>query len=278
MEGKPFAKLILDSGAYSAYTQRKTINLDDYISYIKRNQHLIAHYVNLDVIPGTPDKRATQEEVEDSAQKSYENLQYMKAAGLTPIPVFHQGERFYWLERLVAEGWKYIGISPSEARDRNNKGLIRWMDQVFTMITDKDGWPTVDTHGFGVMGYQAIMRYPLTTGDAISWLIVAGYGRIFVPPWRGGKFDFLAPPIMVGVSGTEYGKKEDNKMRLQMFGEAWKDVIIRFIEKECGIPLAMARYDYGSRVKINVHYFQQLMLARPKTPFLFKRKDILGCG
>jgi hypothetical protein len=50
----------------------------------------------------------------------------MKDAGLKPLPVFHHGEHFSWLERMLADGESYIGISTA----KNLPDLVqrRWLD------------------------------------------------------------------------------------------------------------------------------------------------------
>lgn len=45
-------KIMLDSGAYSAWTLGNSIDIDDYISFIKRKTAHLECYVNLDVIAG----------------------------------------------------------------------------------------------------------------------------------------------------------------------------------------------------------------------------------
>jgi len=42
--------IFLDSGAFSAYTQKAVIKLDDYIAFIKKYAKYITVYANLDVI------------------------------------------------------------------------------------------------------------------------------------------------------------------------------------------------------------------------------------
>ena len=46
--------LFLDSGAYSAWSKGVTIDIDEYISFIKKNIKYITVYANLDVI-GDPE-------------------------------------------------------------------------------------------------------------------------------------------------------------------------------------------------------------------------------
>src|SRR5262245_32562654 len=94
-------RLFLDSGAFSAWKQRQTIDVRNYIKFVREAEPWIAIYANLYVIPGRPDRVRTTADAEASATQSYRNLQIMKDAGLKPLPVFHQGERFHWLEKML---------------------------------------------------------------------------------------------------------------------------------------------------------------------------------
>ncbi len=87
--------LLLDSGAYSAKTQKKRLDIDDYIDYIKVHHDVFNKYFNLDVIGNGP--------------KSYENYLYMKMKGLKPIPVWHAETDPKFLE-LYLKDCEYIAI------------------------------------------------------------------------------------------------------------------------------------------------------------------------
>src|SRR5216684_8012262 len=134
---KPKVRLMLDSGAYSAWVKNEVLSIDHYISYIKKYQHLIDTYVVLDVIPGQPGIAPTQAEGDAAALATYDNFRRMRDAGLDPIPVFHQGERFDVLERyLVQEQCDYIGVATDKMIDaKTRRGRIRWLDMVFTRLT-----------------------------------------------------------------------------------------------------------------------------------------------
>src|SRR5229473_997813 len=139
-----YVDLFLDSGAYAAWRRNETLDIYRYIDYIKRNKEYIDYYVNMDVIPGTYGYTPSKQEVDESAKKSYENLQIMKKEGLHPIPVFHQGEDFNWLKRLLSDGEDYVGVSPAEDM-MGWRGISPhlWMDSVFTLLTDTEGSPLI---------------------------------------------------------------------------------------------------------------------------------------
>ena len=81
------------------------------------------------------------EAVEQSAKQSYHNLQVMKDAGLSPIPVFHQGERFDRQQRMLDDAESYIGLSPFSRSHRSD--IIAWLDQCFAVLKST---PDVQTH------------------------------------------------------------------------------------------------------------------------------------
>lgn len=141
--------IALDSGAFSSWRKGTILPLKDYIEYVKLNKDEVAMYVNMDCIPGENGLMdGSPQAVEKSAAKSYENLQIMKDAGLRPVPVFHQGEGFHWLDKMLEDGETLIGISPYMKSHQSE--IIRWMDRVYSRICDKDGKPLIKTHGFGV--------------------------------------------------------------------------------------------------------------------------------
>ena len=71
---RPDPAILLDCGAYSAFTQGTSIDLDQYIAYVKHNQHLVDCYLNLDVISGSDGRRERKvEHIERAAKQSYTN-------------------------------------------------------------------------------------------------------------------------------------------------------------------------------------------------------------
>lgn len=273
-------RLMLDSGAFSAWNRKEHIDIDKYIKFVKKNRKFIDTYVNMDVIP----VNRSQKEVEISASKSYENLQYMKTKGLNPIPVFHQGERFYWLKKLVDDGESYIGLSTY--KQLWVKDHVKWLDEVFTMLTDDAGRPLVKTHGFGVMSFRILTRYPWETVDSTTWSLSPSYGKIFVPPYVGGKPDYTCQPIVVVISGvlqasTVYweGKlrkiKANQKRQFDLSSPIVQDYTRRFLEEECGLSVAQARYDDDARRRAVLTYFNKFQENMKVVRFRHRRQRLL---
>jgi len=138
-------ELFLDSGAYSAWSQKREIDIYEYINFIKEHEDVITVYANLDVI--------------GSAEKTWENQMIMEKAGLSPLPVFHHGENIKWLINLLDNDYKYISLGGMVPISTTN--LFYWLDDLFiNYLTGKDGMPLVKIHGFGLTSLRLMLRYP----------------------------------------------------------------------------------------------------------------------
>jgi hypothetical protein len=251
----PKLKIMLDSGAFGAWKRDDPISVDEYVTFIKRNQELIHSYVNMDVIPGSKGRLIrTPESVEHSARKSYENLQRIKDKGLSPIPVFHQGERFEWLERLIDDHESYIGISPYLRS--TPKEFHRWMDRCFGIIAKRqDKKQPIKTHGFGVTSVDALVRYPWTTADSVAWALKGGYGIILLPAFNGKDLDFFhTTTIHVSTRGS---KKLLSYGTLRMDGKV-RERIDEYIHTTLGVASDNACNLYQVRYELNILYMQGL--------------------
>jgi len=173
-------RLIIDSGAFSAWNSGEEINIYDYIKFLhqfkKERGSLFneLYFVNLDVIPGQKGERVTYDQVLEAAEKGLEHFEIMLNEGFTnTIHVFHQGEPISILQRILSYGTDYIGISPSN--DATTKQRESWLDEAFKYVP-KD----VRTHGFAVTSPYLMTHYPWFSVDSISWFMHAVYGTLLV--------------------------------------------------------------------------------------------------
>jgi hypothetical protein len=252
--GKFKVDLMMDSGAFSAWTRKQHIDLKEYIEFVREYEPYLWQYINLDVIPGARDEVRTQSEVEASAQLSYRNQQTMKDAGLRPIPVFHQGEPFSWLERLLKDGETYIGVSPF--KDIPFEQQSDWLDECFTALTNSDGAPFVRTHGFGTTQTALLLRYPFYTVDSTTWSLTPGMGQIIVPSLVNGEFNYLVGPQRVSMG--ERNLENTNKRKYDWIGPNQKEAVTKFLREEVGCTLVEARYGTRFRRKAVLIYFLRL--------------------
>ena len=156
-------ELVVDSGAFSAWTQGKAIDVDEYVKFCLANKEYISHAVNLDVInPNDPDA---------AAAAGWKNFERMRDSGVITVPVFHAREKISWLEKMV-DTVPYVGlsgtslVSPLEARSFN--------DLCFHYLTDSKGRPLVRTHSFGDTSPNTLYNFPFYSADSATWMIQAG--------------------------------------------------------------------------------------------------------
>lgn len=257
--------ILLDSGAFSAWRRNIDLPLKDYMAYCKAHAKDVDAYVNMDCIPGENGKMDhSQSSIEKSAAKSYENLQLMKAEGLSPIPVFHQGERFEWLDKMLADGETYVGISPYMRAHQSE--IIQWMDKAFSRITDKEGKPLIKTHGFGVTACNLCTRFPWYSVDSTSWSVGGGYGSILVPQYIGSVPDYSKPPLTLRLSAR---KQHAGSRGFDGLSEAQQDVVRKAAE-EAGVAMSALRNTFLGRWKMNLQY--HLGMAAACNGRLFKNR------
>ena len=127
--------LIIDSGAYTAWTKGSEVDLDEYINFskeIQNNNNLRSLViVNLDIIPGRFGSVPCKEDIEMASQEGWENFEKMKRSGLEVMHLFHQHEDIKWLRKLMKEKTDYIGISP--ANDMRSEARLKWLKGVFSI-------------------------------------------------------------------------------------------------------------------------------------------------
>lgn len=256
--------ILLDSGAFSIWKRGLEFPLNDYIEYCHRHKDNVDAYVALDALPGENGMMDhSQAAIEKSASKSYENLQIMKAAGLSPVPVFHQGERFEWLDKMLQDGETYIGISPYLRSHQSE--IIHWMDKCYSRITDAKGRPYVKTHGFGVTACNLCTRYPFYSVDSTSWSVGGGYGSILVPQYVGGVPDYSRQPLTLKISA----RKQDQSGGFDGLSAAQQDVV-RQAAVDANVSLSELRNTFMGRWRFNVH--AHLGLAKACDGKLFKNR------
>lgn len=192
-EGIKGTNLLLDSGAFSAWNKGSIIDIDQYIRYAREaitcasDNGIDIRVVNLDVIPGNVGMTKgltnlnvsahlrTQNHalIESAATQGYKNLQKFLRNGITPLHVYHQGERRIWLDRMI-DATDYIGVSP--ANDMPQFSKYNWICDTFEYLYKKN--TTVKTHGFAVMSVPLLKDLPWTSCDAASWVLSAAMGTV----------------------------------------------------------------------------------------------------
>lgn len=160
------AKVFLDSGAYSAFTQGIKVDLPRYCDYIKKNADIILLASVLDAI-GDP-------------KQTWLNQQEMEKNGVKPLPCFHYGEDERYLEAYLEE---YDYISLGGLVPISTPQLIMWLDRIWDLyLVGKDRRARVKVHAFGITNFQTLRRYPWYSVDSTLWLQSAANGILILPP------------------------------------------------------------------------------------------------
>jgi hypothetical protein len=252
-------RLLVDSGAYSAWQQRATIKLEAYIAFLQSSTAHIEHYVSLDVIAGNGQRTLDAHQIKRAASRSYDNHQRMKKVGLSPIPVFHQDDPFEWLQRYVSDGENYIGIAAHGGHAHND---IPWFDRCFALIPS-----SVRVHGFGQTTPSILRHFPFTSVDSRTWLQAASFARLTIPIYHQGKpaYRHRAQRVAVGDRST---CESDHISRL---GPLRREQVEHFLTEVVGVTIEQVNKSHQARWRVCAAYFTGLAAACGTTLYFVTR-------
>ena len=287
--------LFLDSGAFSAFTQKITINIQEYIAFIKEHQEYIDVYANLDAI-GDP-------------VQTLKNQRIMEDAGLKPLPCFHYGEPISYLLRYL-KNYEYIalgGMVPISTTE-----LIKWLDELYSnyFCEEETGIVKVKIHGFGLTSLKLMLRYPWYSVDSTSWVVTGRLGSVLVPKFKSGQYQYLIDPWKVSISNRSPNQK-DAGQHLSTFSPFEQKIIHEYLDSK-GFKVGHSEFrtesdkyklkkgekwngkaangkrevevviesglcnDYKQRDELNIIYYLDLEKAIPPWPQPFKTKRRRG--
>lgn len=150
------SKLMLDSGAFSAYTSGAEIDIESLINEAKFGGRW-DECVSLDVIK--------------NPELSKANAYLMKERGVHAMPVFHIGEP-YDLLREYRDNFDKVGLSCrfGESIAESKK----WVGKCFEVA-----WPC-KFHLFGSLSQKLLREFPFHSADATNWSNPDKFGA-----WKG---------------------------------------------------------------------------------------------
>lgn len=175
-------KLFIDSGAYTAFTKGKIVDVDEYISYINSISSTLHCFAQVDHITGKGETK------EDTARLSWENFLYMRSRVLEPhklVPIFHQGEDLKWLSNMLEFSdnigkLDYIGFGAMVGTGVTKEDKCMFFDRAFSIIEASSN-PNVKVHAMGMTSLPLLESYPFYSADSTSWIMQAATGSIFTP-------------------------------------------------------------------------------------------------
>lgn len=247
--GQPY---FLDSGAFSAWSQKSYVTPANYAKWVKKYNHqLTGGYANIDGIPKTQDKAG----FEASAQETWDNQMLLEELGIEPIPVFHKGEDYKWLAAYLDRGYEYIclGGLVSDGAAIENKTFF---DHVWkNYLTNRDGSPKVKVHGFGMTDIALMRAYPWFSCDSSTWLIQSKTGSIMIPKFKkdGSGYDYNQKGDLIPISDkssrqNELGKHYDSLSPLH------QDRVKAYL-KELDVDLELVRTHPSGRFIVNLEFW-----------------------
>jgi hypothetical protein len=280
----------MDSGAHTLYTleviwkkhscgydfyksKEFVAYVDEYAKFLKKHGKGIDFYANVDVI-FRPDL-------------SWQVLKYLEDKhGLNPVPVIHFKTPMRWVDKHLDAGYKFLGIG-GLGQEAPKEAYITWADRLFTKLCPASNkhLPLVRTHGFAMTAYDLILRYPWWSVDSASWAKAAGFGCIYVPHKRHGRFVFTEKPYSIGFSFRSKFTANDGK-HFSNLAAGEKKIVLEWLEK-IGVPLGSVddnkdTKDYGvfseyhARAVANLRFFDVMTKALPKYPWPFKVRAKAG--
>lgn len=154
-------EIMLDSGAYSAFTRGKNQSLLDYMAYIRENEQFIDRYIAMDVIG------------DSYTTKAFYDI--MRAKGFDPIPVYHYGDDVAVMDYYVASGADVIALGNTvPIRDKGT--VAEWCVEMHRRH------PGIDLHLLGSSSKKMLECGALASCDSSAWYMLAVNGKPKVIP------------------------------------------------------------------------------------------------
>lgn len=154
--------LVLDSGAFTAWSLGISIDMRRYADFIKREAENITHAVALDVIG---DWKASA--------RNYDRLRDLLDGAVEMLPIWHLGSPLSEMTRLCRE-YEYVAIGGAVPHAKTPKRLMQHLLPAHKIARDAG----VRLHGLGITGRTAMHRLPWTSVDSSSWVSAHRFGAL----------------------------------------------------------------------------------------------------
>ncbi len=248
---EPKVELFLDSGAFSAWTKGVVIDLDEYADFILANKGAFAVVANLDVIPGGPGRTPSSAEIEAAAEAGWENWKVLtkklQPAGIVPLHTYHRGEDIKWLRRLMDHA-EYFGIGGLALPGMRNSDRRAYLNDIMPVLTDDDGWPIRQFHGFGLTSVDIMLEFPFASVDSTSWVLQGRFGGCYL--WLDGR-------VLKVTFSNQSPKQSEAGQHFTTYSQVEQRAITRHVEA-MGFTVAELADDYVARDRANITFFLEL--------------------
>jgi len=246
--GQPF-ELMYDSGAFTAWSQGKEVELDH---LIRVYDEMLEKYetgaqavwlISLDKIPGSKGRTATEAEILEAVRISDENFAVLERRyGERVLPVFHQNESDDRLHEVAAMA-PYICVSPRN--DLHEASRRRWSQEVHRKIPGKN------THGLAATGFAMMSQVPWGSVDSATWVLLAANGQVFR--------DLKLRTVQIS---DQSGTLKDFDQHFRNLSPAHQECIRAFVEAR-GFTVEKLETDFYDRMIYNRVVMTDVMNALP---------------
>jgi hypothetical protein len=166
-------RLLIDSGAFTAWKQSRPVNLKDYIAFAQELQgkaHCAVEFIGLDVIAGTFAERKTgnppsSEETAEACRQGFANYLEMEAAGVPCIPTYHRDDPWVWLDRIAERAERFCLAPRVDGSPKSVK--MSWLNDCFRRL-GPSAWKKHRIHGLGVASLEIMETYPFYSVDSTA--------------------------------------------------------------------------------------------------------------
>ncbi len=218
----PGARVIIDSGAFTAFSTGKVIKREDYLAwaveFAKKWEGRLKslYFMNLDVI--------------GDAVKSQENLEWFESQGFFPIPIVTRGAAKEEIKDMIAR-YDYLALGGIVGSALQGEGIPR-LDEFFHLweLERAKTGRQVKVHLLGVTIASILFRYPAYSVDSSSWTSPLRFGRSKssgldqVPKYTDGPGQMMA--TMYALRAEIQKHKDMEKQATEVWksrGIVWED-------------------------------------------------------
>lgn len=253
--------IMIDSGAYSAFTQKKPINIQNFIAWHKDLAQAcpqITYKAGLDDI-GSPEQSIVNQRLTDEA-------------GLKLFPTYHRMDPFSTLQWIKDSGYKQMGFGGLAGGGLTEADKITdWIEEAFSHICDEQGEPTIDVHLFGVSNVEIIHQFPPYSNDSAAALFTGGWGAVWLPNLHPQTHQPMweKPMCRLAISKESPSQANPNQ-HYHSLRPGQKQVIADFMESQ-GFKVQDIIDDYESRCVFTL-VMQKLQSENYPDGVKFKRR------
>lgn len=257
-------KLFIDSGAFSAWTMNKQIDVEEYINFINEYKEYITIAAAVDNIPGKSKSStlASKEEVNNSAELTWKNFIYMRSKMKDVnklLYTYHVGEPLDYLTRALnyKDKYGYINYIAIGGLVGKSKNVVNEELTKISYLLDKSNNNNLKIHLFGMTQLPILEKFKVNSADSTTFIMEACYGNIRV----NGKL----------VHVSEQGELRNNNF--VNLNTAVKEEIIRFLTP-LNVTLEQVQESAEYRKLVNMYFFQTWADNYSYKPIQYKVKDL----